>query len=394
MADLDEPSDLRVALDDFHARVAPRIVRPGAAAVQLTVRRRRRVRTAGAVAATVAAVTGAVALLGGPVPPPDTGTPPTTLATASTDRSSGPVSTPPSPGQSPTAAAPVSQAELATATVDLPAWSQRACPSGRFAFNGASTRSGTVTVTVGQVAHPDIDRDGVPETAVVVTCREEAQVVVFGRDPAGTIITVGQVVRTGGAIRAVFAVRADGPRVSVEVGDYRGCCGEPADLPQHQWRDYAWTGQGFQQVEGPRSFPPNPNVADLSLSASDLVWGPDNGGTQYGTVTVTIRNDGPGAPGRATLEFALGGDTYLYQETLHELDGWNGCTVGSESTRATCPVTVPPAGQSRTLTFELRHGTIHGTGFTSTVRVTATLPDGSPAPDPDSDDNAATFVTK
>jgi hypothetical protein len=392
--DLDEPRHLRVALDDFHARVASRIVRPGAAAVHLTVRRRRNVRAAGAVAAMVAVVVGAVALLGGPVPPPDTGTPSETPATASTDRPSGSPSSPPSPGQSPTAAAPVSQAELATATVDLPAWSQRACPSGRFTFRGVSTRNGTATVTIGQIAHPDVDRDGAPETAAVLTCQGDAQVVLFDRGPAGAVTTVGQVVRTGNAVRAVFAVQANGSRVSVEVGDYRGCCGESADLPQHQWRVYAWTGQGFQQVDGPTSFPPNPNVADLSVSAGDLVWGPDNGGVQRGTVTVTVRNDGPGAPARATLAFALGGDTYLYQETLHELDGWQGCTVGSENTKATCPVTVPPAGQSRTLTFELRHGTVHGTGFSSTVRVSAALPDGSPAPDPDTGDNATTFVTK
>ncbi|GAA1041356.1 hypothetical protein GCM10009557_64910 [Virgisporangium ochraceum] len=275
----------------------------------------------------------------------------------------------------------MSGAELAGATVDLPAWTQRACPTGRHTIGGGGA------VTIGALAHVDVDRDGAAETAAVLTCQGDAQVVVFDRGAAGAVTTVGQVVRTGGAIRAVYGVVAAGSRVRVEVGD-------AARPPQRQWRGYDWTGGAFQQAEGPTSFPPDPNVADLSVSATDLVWGPDDGGVQYGTVTVTVRNDGPGTPARVALSFALGGDTYLYQETLHELDGWNGCTVGSENTKATCPVTVPPPGQSRTLTFELRHGTIHGTGFTSTVRVTALLPDGSPATDPDGGDNATTFTTR
>ncbi|MET7398316.1 hypothetical protein ABZS66_32995 [Dactylosporangium sp. NPDC005572] len=400
MPERETPRGLQDALDDFHAEFAPRVMPPGSAAVHTMVRRRRRRNRVVTVAATlVAAGLGSYALLGAPaeraVDPStsnDASTPPAASASAS---ATSPSAAPPSASES--AYGRMSREELAAATVDLPAWSQDGCPSGRFTFHGESTRSGTWTVKIEKLVYPDVDGDGSAETAALLSCtggEAAGQVVVFDRDSSGAVTTVGRVVRTGGAVKALFDVAASGAQVQVELGDYRGCCGESEQLPQHQWRSYTWSGTAFQQVDGPRSFPPNPNVADLSVTATDLVWGtPDSNQSAYGTVTVTIRNHRGGTPQKAVITFHMSGDIYLTTELYSGLTGWNGCTFTDPQT-ARCPVTPPAPGATREMTFEFRHGAVHGGGFTESVRIDARLPDGTTAPDLDGANNQDQFMTR
>jgi hypothetical protein len=109
-------------------------------------------------------------------------------------------------------------------------------------------------------------------------------VIVLDRDSAGNIVTRGQVMSTGRDIGIVFAVHAtaDGA-IRLQVGDLHKCCGGPPDaLIQHQWRTYRRSGSGIVQVDGPRTFPPNPHVAALKVTApAALAFGrPDGNGNR------------------------------------------------------------------------------------------------------------------
>src|SRR5437762_2584288 len=78
-------------------------------------------------------------------------------------------------------------------------------------------------------------------------------------------------------------------RVKVEVGDYAVGGSNGPDLPQHQWRVYAFDGQRFNQVGGPTAFPPNPRVVDMAITAKDVVLTKGGDGKWHGTMAVTVR---------------------------------------------------------------------------------------------------------
>src|SRR5262249_32436196 len=125
------------------------------------------------------------------------------------------------------------------------------------------------------------------------------QVVVFDRDEAGGIVTLGQVAVDTSTIRAICGLRgnADGTSIDVQVGDFPlALLCEPCPA-QVQWRTFAWDGTKFAQSSGPTSFPANPKVTDLKVSTTDEVFGPQEGQYQLrtGTITVTVKNSGPSA---------------------------------------------------------------------------------------------------
>jgi hypothetical protein len=268
----------------------------------------------------------------------------------------------------------ISLAQLAQATVNLPAWpagSISDCPSGRFRFRGARTEVnrtlGPLFVSLEKAVYLDVDRDGAQETAVRISCYIQGgtyQVVVFDRDASGAIVTLGQVVGSGdGAIRDVLDIRADpGGLVGVQVGDIGPIDGsDVGQLAQHQWRSYSWDGRQFYQTGGPTSFPPNPNRTDLAVTATDLHLVPADG-AKHGGLKVTIRNNGPANFAKVTVWVRAAAP--LTVQTPAGVD----CTpLLPPRVEYECTIAAPRAGTSVTLTF----------GFTGDAALTGSQADGN-----------------
>ena len=77
------------------------------------------------------------------------------------------------------------------------------------------------------------------------------------------------------------------------MGDYGVIVGGDPTINQYRQRTYGWNGQRFAKVAGPTSFPPNPRLADLTVTAPTLVFGAPTGSTRTARLTVTARNLGP-----------------------------------------------------------------------------------------------------
>jgi len=334
--------------------------------------RRIRVGLAAALAAAlVAAVLIGYALISRSAPAAAPVAPPSSVPASSGSASTGPAST--APGGS----GRISLDELARATVTLPAWPAGAidgCPTGKFPFRGKDTELsnplGTLRVSLAKTVYVDVDHDGADETAAWIICAIQggtAQVVVFDRDAAGSIVTLGQVVGSGnGAIRNVNDIRADpGGAVGVQVADVGPIDGSDVfQYAQQQWRGYGWNGKAFSQTGGPTAFPANPYITDLVTTVTDLhlVSGP--GGARQGSVTVTVRNNGKTKPAKMALSLTTGAAL-----TLRPPAGLD-CPLRSGTPEAThdyaCTVATPAPGASVTYTF----------GFTAAAQLTGSQPDG------------------
>lgn len=209
-------------------------------------------------------------------------------------------------------------AQLRNATLDIPAWPADNLTglSGRLTF-----RDGEVTsppdaafsferhIVIFSVTYGDVDRDGAQETLAVIGCvvqNGSEQVVVFDRDAAGRIVTMGTVVATTGQVRQIdrsITVLADGT-ISVKVADYQQCCGD--ETPQlWQTRGYRWNGYEFRQARGPTSFPVNPAVTETGMTAGALVFGPAVDGVRHGTLTVTVSYLRGARPDHLRLHFTI-----------------------------------------------------------------------------------------
>ncbi|MFE9653863.1 hypothetical protein [Micromonospora sp. NPDC006431] len=288
----------------FRAAYAPAVQPAGPDTVRRTVRRRRRrtaVATAAAVVLAVAIPVAANAGLdrrSGPPPVPAETRSPTPSATTPSPAPSPSASPTPST-VGPTPAAPdgrISRAQLLAARVDLPAWLPGpVCKAGPTRIAARYRTEGDVLLE--DLAYGDVDGDGAVETVALLRCsvfqRGPSQVVAFDRDTAGRIVTLGQVTRSDRPTPEWLLATQVTSRgtVRVEMADISPGGGWSLDWSQRQWRGYRWTGKRFTQVEGPTSFGPNQHLADLSVTASDLAWGPKEAdGTRTGTITVTVRN--------------------------------------------------------------------------------------------------------
>ncbi len=208
--------------------------------------------------------------------------------------------------------------ELCDATLTVPAWPNRPdCPSGPVHFtNGSHFIRSSFFLSLGarnlaadaDIAYADVDRDGRSETLLLLSCGGErwiSQAIALRRTAAGTPATLGRVVATDGAIKRLMTVdgNADGT-VQVEVADWNGGLGDDGSLAQRQWRTYRWPSHRFTQVGGPTTFPVNPRVTDLTVTATHLVFGPATQAGRTGTMTVTVRNLGP-SPAPYEVEMVL-----------------------------------------------------------------------------------------
>jgi hypothetical protein len=315
---------------------------PGPAAVRRTVRGRNR-RRWGATATTALALFGGSAIgyatMSGPDHRPGPVDPTPSISVSPTPEGS----TSPTPGPSvttggPTSAVPdgrISRAQLLGASVTLPAWrAGRGCPTSAVRISG-DDREGINWLLA--LDHGDVDGDGAVETVALVQCvlgtGGPMQVVAFDRDEQGKVVTLGRVVATTiDKPQWLFAldVVADGT-VRVQVGDIAPGGGWSADWSQRQWRGYRWKDDAFAQVSGPTSFGPNPNLADIAVTTTDLVLTTADDGSRTGTATVRIRNRGTGPVPRVALQLGVPAPV------RPDVDGWAPC--GGEPQNTSEPVT-------------------------------------------------------
>jgi hypothetical protein len=390
--DLDE---INHAFADFRAGVLPVVQPAGFQQARATARRRRTVRTTAlaglAVLAIGASVATGTALAGrSNNPPAGTGSP-TPGASASATDSASPApsgsltSVPPDVGAAVTApglTCPSGKAgttrgnnaglvvtDLCNATLEIPAWPDAAshpgavdnCASGQVTFTGGHhyvAASEYVDLGTGMTAGPggaatvDLDHDGANDLVVAVSCGGQGwytQVLAFTRDEQGGIRLLGTVLGAD-AVPQVTAI-ATTPRglVRVEVADFPGQVGQSQPFAQRQWRSYAWAdGQGrLAQVEGPTSFPVNPKVTDLAVSASGLVFDAPSGGQRNGTMTVTVNN-----VGASSVPFTIRVNVPLYAT----LAAQPGCTQESfpSSSQVRCTAGGVAAGGTKAFTLHFR----------------------------------------
>jgi len=249
---------------------------------------------------------------------------------------------------------------LREATIYLPAWPSDARvpgPSGWVPFtDGQNVPANGAPVRLTATAYGDLDRDSAAETVVNVLAGYEGgswQLLALDRDANGKIVTLGRVVATTGQIKMIsddFSVTPSGS-VRARVADFLVCCDEDRTIPQWQTRSYSWRSGRFVQAAGPSSFPPNPRVTALSVSAPALVLGPAVQGVRHGTLRVTVTVRKPVQPDHLTLTFQMPDDL------IREGDGWTSERVepkGGGIVWVHLDTMPPPAvGRSRTYAFNL-----------------------------------------
>ena len=408
--DFDSDERMDAVFADVRGTVAPYLRPPGTAAAHATVRHRRRVRVvAGAILAAslvLGPAVGVAVASGRHAPTNGNGSTPTPSATTQTPdptpSTSPSASGDPSPGTGSPPDGEISLADLKNATLDIPAWPADGkigdgCQQGKVTFHDGSVVTNTnygrtVTELAGPPVYTDVDHDGARETVIRVRCAvqgEVSQVVVFDRDEAGGIRTIGPVTAVTGAVRKIFGIDDGGDGlVKVEVGDHAVCCGTPPELPQHQWRIYRFDGAHFTQSGGPTSFPANPRVTDLSVSVQGPAFVKQANNEWHGQLKVTVRNNG-----KFATNLALQG--HLDEVVFGPGTGFQGCDLGQStrdfSFRCTDPI---GPGASREFVIEVVTAAYAQPvpGRTGSVDVSSTLPRGQPLPDTDSSNNRATIT--
>jgi hypothetical protein len=370
----------------------------GADAVRATVRRRRLARAVLAAAAVVAVLVGsasAMALSVRRVPNPP-------IATASPTPASPTPSLSPTPPVSPTPShaanpAPLTDGEIRDATLSVTPLVPN-CPAARVDFKAGVAPPGSVPDRVGvwrihKIVPANLDGDPAEETAVLIDCKtgkgEGLEVIAVERDAAGQIITLGTVVRTEeGTFEEILDLeRADPAGVRVKVGNLHRCCVDVPERLQQQWRVYGWDRVRFAQIAGPTTFPPNPRLADLTLTVKPLVFGPvvydeTHDGWHYGTLSVTIRNNAAFPSEAQRISLSLG------ENILPGNLGWNACEAADKTEGRWCRHGRLGSGQSYTLRLEFRLHMGFSVGSAHTVQVTTPVgTSGETIPDTDPDDN-------
>ncbi|MGC4893859.1 hypothetical protein [Micromonospora sp. DT31] len=373
----------------FRESYAPWVQPAGTAAVRRTVQYRRRrtaVATAAAVVLAVAIPVGANAGLQRRSGPPPAPAPAQTVDPSPSETPSPPPPTPttiPSTG-SPDPAVPdgrITPSQLTAVRLDLPAWAPgAACKAGLARITTTAGNEGDVQL-VG-LTHGDLDGDGTVETVALLRCQGAqqgpSQVVALDRSPDGRTVVLGQVVRSAKTTpQWLLDVQVtDGGTVRVEVADRAPGAGWSLDWSQRQWRGYRWSGARFAQVDGPTSFGPNPHLADLTVSAGNVVWSaPEADGSRTGTMSVTVRNLSavPAALVQVHLRMQVG--------TVAGGGDWSACRDGAPPKGPlTCRFGPLGPGAKRTFQFVLRNtNSASGTG---TAEVSPVGTDAEPLMDP------------
>jgi len=121
--------------------------------------------------------------------------------------------------------------------------------------------------------------------------------------------------------------------IEVRVGDYVApTTGDPA-IAQWQTRTYSWTGKGFRQAAGHTSFPPNPRLTDVSVTASDLVLYSPQGRAPRGALRVTVALNRPVAPRQMSLVVFLPANLVVDESSTPGYGASERSTAGTRSPR-------------------------------------------------------------
>lgn len=301
------PDLIADALDEFRAAEASSSeVVAGPAAVRATVARRRRIKV------TTLCVLGALAIAlpiaafasnpRGNNPPPLTESP--------TPMESPLVSPSPSPSAP---SARFTAEQLAAANAPIPGRAM-SCPDK---VTGTRAGKDRPVAYVDKVVYTNLDSDPELETAARVRCAlfDKADVMVAGYDvdDAGRPVFLGSVIKPVRPNDIVDIEVREGGGVVATIG-YGNDFLTAAPAPQ--LREFAWDGTTFKQVAGPAKFPER-QPAELSITAGPLNLGPARNGKRTGTVTVTVRNNGPNPSQRLEFQCGMSGLTPTVEGDVH-----------------------------------------------------------------------------
>lgn len=312
------------------------------------IRRRRAAAAVLATAVAVVAISGATWRLAGdwahPPMPGDstTSTPPTTTPTT----------------PAPTVSEP--DPDILNTTLALPVWPAAApdlgvgdCPVGPISVVDGLYFDDASGTTIGMSAPAILDLGDVTHYVVSVSCGGpgqggHGQVLAYRLEGTeftfvGRVVDTSVVTRSEGAWPFIMGVRADGDRsvivelmVRLSVGTW-----PPEFTELTQERTYDWDGEQYRQSAGPTSFLTD---ADVSMTASDLVFGPAVEFCREGTITLTITNNEPSPLPRVDVALILPGlGESAVTACQRELPG-----QGRDSALVTMPDLAP--GETRTVT--------------------------------------------
>jgi hypothetical protein len=306
------------------------------------------------------------------------------------------------PSAGPSGPAPdgrIDRATLTHAALTVPAWPQRSPSSCSTSdVHLAKIRADQTVPYLDKTVYGDPDGDGAQETIAILGCPQGEtvyqQVVVFDRNAAGQIITLGQVVRMGGDIDWITDLRAGAPgSVDVQVADVQPCCETAPENAQRQWRTYGWDGSVFRQTGGPTKFGVNPLQSDLQLTVGGITFAQAAGDQSWhGTITVTIHNGGPGRANQVRVNLTFGKGT-----VRHEGSAWSACTHIFEEKYDTGRGAiqfdlVKPLGVGQSTTLVLGVASNQQMTGTGDAKVATYLRDGPYMIDPVPVDNQVTFT--
>lgn len=233
------------------------------------------------------------------------------------------------PSGSPAPDGRLTLAQLGNATLSIPDWGVDYCPSGSMPFSGNHSPTVSISAAPGMtdleiqpdLVYADLRGDGHSETVATILCRtNDIQVVAFGRDTAGHVVTLGRVAATtldhGPNPESIDEVSAndDGSIAThwVEV---------KTQNPRSQTRSYRWTGSAFDQVAGPTSFPTGSGTTQLTLSAvggGTVTLAAVGNGNYQGTLNVAIHNNSDQPVSKASLVIQMTGIPMIAAK-----NGWN-----------------------------------------------------------------------
>ncbi len=346
--------DLRIGLADIASQARPVDLYGRALARSRQLRRRR---TAGAALAAAVAVLAVVGLtsqvLGGSNAAPGPVAPVTPTASPS-----------PEPTDIPTDP-PAVLTPLSNATLTFPDWpvvreeiGLGTCPTGPVTFvNNFVEETGTGTsLHVGPVLSVQVA--GEAHLVATVSCGgpgqgSAEQVIAYRADGAGFTV-VDKVVDSTvtpaeGALAYITGLTAGPAPGSVVVEHMLGLTigtGHATYGMLSQHRTYTWDGSDYERTAGPASFLADPTAVDVSVTASELVFGPPVEFCRTGTITLTVANNGSTAVGDVALALMLPG---LGEGTVNAF-ACSGVPDGQGIDSALVPVGLVMAGANRTVT--------------------------------------------
>jgi hypothetical protein len=248
--------------------------------------------------------------------------------------------------------------EVRNAAIRVGKWNADFCPAGTYRFkDGRSVylpredSPGEFSM-LGTPSIADVDRDGDLDAVVLITCSPFAvraqQVVALHRTESGTLATLGQVAVTGaapdGGELTEAQAAADGT-VRVRWHDTQPG-GDAA-----QWRTYRWSGGGFHQTGGLRSFPKVSIGLKVTARPATLVKQADN--AYQGDLVVTVTNNGKVTIDQPSIRLTLPKSVSL-TKVRGVVNNKASVQDSGPPTVMLCMLPTIPPGKSLTITYTLR----------------------------------------